>query len=376
MRSGAELGRFVASRRLARAPMLVLACAVAACQPMTSPSAAPSSPANAGPTAAPMQTPLGSAATPASPAATAAAGALTFQVQTYPVPAGTHPHDVAPASDGGVWYTGQHNATLGWLDPATGAVHEVPLGAGSEPHGVISGPDGAAWVTDPGLDAIVRVAPGTFEVATYPMPASARNTGLNTGVYDVTGLLWFTGARGFVGRPDDETRSFKVLEAPRGAGPYGITVTPSNDIYVASLQGSYLGAVDRDAFTMAVLEPPTKRSGVRRAWSDSKGRIWISEWNAGQVAVYDPAASSWREWRLPGATPMAYAVYVDETDAVWLSDFGSNSILRFDPISERFMTFPSTSTPANVRQLLGRPGEVWGAESAADNLIVVRYGLE
>jgi virginiamycin B lyase len=38
------------------------------------------------------------------------------------------------------------------------------------------------------------------------------------------------------------------------------------------------------------------------------------------------------------------------------------------------MWFESSSTPANVRQLLGRPGEVWGAESAADRLIVIRYG--
>lgn len=30
------------------------------------------------------------------------------------------------------------------------------------------------------------------------------------------------------------------------------------------------------------------------------------------------------------------------------------------------------SEPANVRQLLGRPGEVWGAESGVDKLVVIR----
>ncbi len=29
------------------------------------------------------------------------------QIKEYPVPAGSHPHDVAPASDGTVWYTAQ-----------------------------------------------------------------------------------------------------------------------------------------------------------------------------------------------------------------------------------------------------------------------------
>ncbi len=55
-----------------------------------------------------------------------------------------------------------------------------------------------------------------------------------------------------------------------------------------------------------------------------------------------------------------------------MSDFGANAVLRFDPESEQFQSFPLPDDPANVRQRLGRPGEVWGAESAADKLIVVR----
>jgi virginiamycin B lyase len=51
----------------------------------------------------------------------------------------------------------------------------------------------------------------------------------------------------------------------------------------------------------------------------------VSEYDAGQVGRYDPAANQWREWRLPGAGPRAYAVYVDEQDVVWLSDFGADA---------------------------------------------------
>ena len=73
-----------------------------------------------------------------------AAGELRY----YALPDGTGPHDVAPAPDGKVWYTGQANGVLGRLDPASGAVEQVPLGEASAPHGVIIGPDGAAWLTD------------------------------------------------------------------------------------------------------------------------------------------------------------------------------------------------------------------------------------
>jgi virginiamycin B lyase len=90
--------------------------------------------------------------------------------------------------------------------------------------------------------------------------------------------------------------------------------------------------------------------------------------------MYDPETGEWREWPLPGNNPMAYAVYVDEQDQVWLSDFGANALVRFDPATETFESFPLSSPSASVRQILGRPGEVWGAESAADKLVVIRTG--
>lgn len=59
---------------------------------------------------------------------------------------------------------------------------------------------------------------------------------------------------------------------------------------------------------------------------------------------------------------------------VWLSDFDSNSIVRFDPNLETFTVYELPSPNAAVRQILGRPGEIWGAESAADKLVVIRTG--
>ena len=55
-------------------------------------------------------------------------GALAQQVQVYELPPGAKPHDVAPAPDGRVWYTGQRHGTLGILDPSTGAVRELADG--------------------------------------------------------------------------------------------------------------------------------------------------------------------------------------------------------------------------------------------------------
>lgn len=349
-------------------PLSVLLLTLTACGQNTSlsPTAVPSATAS--------RAPAPSVTAPASAPTLAPARQEEFSIQEYPVPSGSRPHDVAPAPSGVVWYTAQASGELGKLDPVGGKTQHIKLGAGSAPHGVIIGPDGAPWVTDSGLNAIVRVDPGTETVRTYPLPAESRGANLNTAVFDSTGVLWFTGQSGMYGRLNPADGAMEVFKAPKGSGPYGITRTPDGSVYYASLAASYVGRIDLATGVATVLEPPTPRQGARRVWSDSHYRIWVSEWNAGQVAVYDPANGNWKEWRLPGEHPQPYAVYVDESDQVWLSDFGSNALVRFDPMTEQWTEHPLPSTPANVRQLAGRKGEVWGAESGVDKLVVLRAG--
>jgi len=362
-----------ATRAAWRISIVMSASLVAGCTSAPgSPSAASSILPSASPLAAASVAPTSS---PPTATAEPTLGELTFTTETYEVPAGSRPHDVAPAADGGVWYTAQGSGELGWLDPRDGAVREIWLGAGSAPHGVIVGPDGAPWITDGGLNAIVRVDPASGEVRSFPLPAEATGANLNTAAFDGDGILWFTGQSGWYGRLDPESGRLRVFRAPRGTGPYGIAATPEGEIWYSSLAGSYLGAIDRAGGDVRVVDPPTAGAGLRRVWSDSAGRLWTSQWFAGKVAVHDPADGSWREWPVPGDDAQAYAVYVDETDAVWLTDFTANAIVRFDPATETFRSFPTQDgRTANVRQLLGRPGEVWGAESATDRLVVIRYG--
>lgn len=330
---------------------------------------APTKPAaTSTPTARTVQTIAAEASSAEPSTITALPDAASTTIQEYPVPRGSHPHDVAPAPDGSVWYTAQGSGELGRLDPATGETRHIPLGFGSAPHGVIVGPDGAPWITDSGLNAIVRVDPLTEAVESFPLPG--RNVNLNTAAFDKAGILWFTGQAGAYGRLNPATKQVEVFDAPRG--PYGITTTPDGIVYYASLASSHIARIDSATNASTVLQPPTADQGARRVWSDSRGRIWVSEWDAGQVAVYDPATDAWREWRLPGDNPMTYAVYVDDQNTVWLSDFGANALVRFDPLRETFDVFPLPSSPANVRQILGRPGEIWGAESGVDKLVVIR----
>ncbi|MGH7126179.1 MAG: virginiamycin B lyase family protein [Stellaceae bacterium] len=291
---------------------------------------------------------------------------------TYPVLAGAGAHDVYPGSDGTVWFTAQAAGKLGRLDPKTGRSDLIPLGRAAAPHGVIVGPDGAAWVTEGGQNAIVRVDALTREVKLYPLPKERANANLNTATFDRARALWFTGQNGVYGRLDPKSGAMTVFDAPKGIGPYGITTTPDGQVFYASLAGSYLGRIDLETGKAEVLEPPVKRAGTRRVWSDSQGALWITGWDSGDLFRYDTKAKTWKSWHLPGDGPQPYAVYVDETDAVWLSDWGANAILRFDPKTETFESHPLPDRDAGVRQMAGRKGEVWGVESGADKIFVLK----
>jgi virginiamycin B lyase len=143
-------------------------------------------------------------------------------------------------------------------------------------------------------------------------------------------------------------------------------------VWFASLAGDYIGKIDKGTGAVTVVDPPRKGSGPRRIWSDSHGMLWVSFWNTGGVGRYDPAAKSWKVYPMPKNSSGTYAVYVDDKDQVWATDWGANSIQRLDPATGSFATFPSDKRGASIRQLLGRPGELWGGESGNDRLVVVR----
>jgi virginiamycin B lyase len=298
--------------------------------------------------------------------------AQAAETSYYTVPRGAHPHDVAPAPDGRVWYTAQQQGAIGVLDPKTGKTTQLPLGGDSAPHGVIVGPDRAAWITDGGLNAIVRVDSTNHTLKLFALPKDFPNANLNTATFDRKGILWFTGQNGVYGRVDPATGKVDAWKAPKGVGPYGITTTPSGDVWYASLAGDHIAKIDTVSGDALVIGPPKPGVGPRRIWSDSKGQLWVSFWNSGEVGRYDPINKAWAVWPLPNSQSGCYAVFVDDRDKVWLSDWTNNAIVRFDPATEKFDSFPSNKRRSDVRQMLGRKGELWAAESGADRLVVIR----
>jgi virginiamycin B lyase len=67
-------------------------------------------------------------------------------------------------------------------------------------------------------------------------------------------------------------------------------------------------------------------------------------------------------------------VYVDERDIVWISEWGHNAMYAFDPKTEKFERYAMERDSTNIRQILGRKGEVWLPESGTEHITVIRTG--
>ena len=116
---------------------------------------------------------------------------------------------------------------------------------------------------------------------------------------------------------------------------------PGGEVYYASLAGNYIAHIDVDRRGHGH-RPTDQGPGRAPRVVRFAGRIWVSYWNTGQVGMYDPAAKTWHEWKLPG-TAHTYAVWVDPHDKVWLTDWSVNAIVRFDPITESSRAFRPTA---------------------------------
>jgi len=237
---------------------------------------------------------------------------------------------------------------------------------------VIVGPDGNAWLTEGGQNAIARVDAKSKEVKLFPLPKEFARANLNTLAFDNNGIVWFTGQSGIYGRADPRTGRVDAWKAPKGPGPYGIAATPAGDVWYASLAGDHIARIDTTSGAVMVVQPPKPGVGPRRIWSDSNGMLWVSLWDAGAIGRYDPVTKAWATYPMPQSKWGAYAIYVDDRDRVWATDWAANAVQRFDPKTETYTTFPSDKKNANVRQMLGRPGEAWGGESGTDRLVVIR----
>ncbi len=268
-------------------------------------------------------------------------GETSIKIKEWMVPTlGQRSRDPIEAPDGSIWWTGMWASLAGRLDPKTGQMKEYPLPPSAKPHTIFPDKDGTIWYTGNSNATIGKLDPSTGKTTEYP--TKARDP--HSAVIHQNGRIYFTaqGAR-MIGRLSPETG--EITEVPTEANPYGIQAAPDGTLWVAYNGTNKIGAVNPDTLSIRYYEVPDTASRIRRLGLTSDGMVWYGNNTRGRIGRLNPKTGEVREWLSPsGPTSDPYA-FVVVKDIIWYNESGMrpDTLVRFDPKTERFQSWPIPS---------------------------------
>ncbi len=163
----------------------------------------------------------------------------------------------------------------------------------------------------------------------------------------ITSNWMLTGA---IGRYDPTTRKATTIRIPTAAAePYGQTIDPSDNVWVAEWNGGKLGRYNAANGSWTEFAPPSYPANFRRGPnSDAEGNIWTGIWAAGnrpgKIAKLDPRTGVWTEWDIPIRGSQPYEASIDREGNVWFPDTSTPdrpmANVRFNPKTGSFTYYP------------------------------------
>jgi virginiamycin B lyase len=310
------------------------------------------------------------------PAAAIIPGPVEVTIKEWPVATpGSRPHDPMAARDGSLWYTGQLANVLGRLDPATGQIREFKLNPMTGPHGLTEDKDGNVWFTGNFAGLIGKLDPKTGTVTEYKIPAPGAKDP-HTIVRDHDGILWFSAqVANKIGRLDPATGEIRLVTPPTpNARPYGLAVNSKNVVYFVEFGTNKIATIDSKTMDIREFPLPDPAARPRRLAIGPDDAIWYSDYARGYLGRLDPATGQIKEWPSPsGAKSLPYGIAFTK-GAVWYNESGAkpNTIVRFDPATEKFQTWAIPGGGDIVRNMdVNRDGNPVLANSLVNQVGVV-----
>jgi virginiamycin B lyase len=278
------------------------------------------------------------------PPAATLGGPAQVNIKMWPVPTlGSRPHDPLATKDGAIWWTAQLANKLGRLDPKTGAMREYTLKSPhTGPHGLTEDTSGNIWFTGNNAGLIGKLDPRTGLVTEYKLPDAAAKDP-HTLIFDKDGILWFTVQQANrVGRLDPKSGEIKLVTAPTPRSrPYGMAVNSKNVVFFVEFGTNKVASID--AKTMEIREYPLPDAGARprRIAISPDDTIWYSDFARGFLGRLDVATGKVTEWHSPSGPKSEPYGLVFTKGALWYNESFAkpNTIVRFDPKTEKFQTW-------------------------------------
>jgi virginiamycin B lyase len=280
---------------------------------------------------------------------------VSFQEWKLPTP-GSRPHDPLAAPDGTIWYSGHMASLLGHIDPKTGKITEYRTSTpGSGPHGLIMDKQGNIWFTANFKGYIGKLDTKTGKFTDYPLDPAARDP--HTPVFDQKGNIWFTvqGANK-VGHLDTETGESKIVTSPTPrSNPYGMVVTSTGVPYYVEFGSNKIASVDPQTMAITEYPLPDAQSRPRRVAITSDDVLYYTDYSRGYLGRFDTKTGKVTgEWPSPGGPDSRPYGITSVNGIIWYSESAvrPNTLVRFDPKTEKFQTWAIPAGGGVVRNMM------------------------
>jgi virginiamycin B lyase len=285
-------------------------------------------------------------------------GDVTVTFREWVVPTlGQRSRDPLQTKDGTIWWNGQFISLVGRLNPATGEMREYKLETEAKPHSITDDAAGNIWYMGNGNGTIGKLVPATGQITVYKMPDPAARDP-HTGIFDKNGTLFFTMQQSnMLGRLNPATGEIKLvtLQTPRSL-PYGLKQDSRGTVWVSYNGTNKIGAMD--PATMDVREfPLPEGSRSRRLVVTSDDMIWYVNSALGRLGRLNPKTGEIKEWASPsGPQSHPYAIEVID-DIIWYNESNQrpDALVRFDPKTEKFQSWPIPSGVGIIRHMRKTP---------------------
>ncbi|HXI36996.1 MAG TPA: hypothetical protein VNH80_08795, partial [Burkholderiales bacterium] len=182
--------------------------------------------------------------------------------------------------------------------------------------------------------------PKTGEVTEYKTPETGDP---HTLLFDKSGILWFTMQNlNRIGRLDPKTGEIKLLTPPTAKSrPYGMSLASDGSIYVVQFGVNSIARVDTRKLEIKEFKLPDPAARPRRVAVSGDGMVYYTDYARGYLGRLDPKTGQIKEWQSPSGPKSAPYGISSIKGAIWYSESEAqpNTVVRFDPKSEKFQTW-------------------------------------
>ena len=176
---------------------------------------------------------------------------------------------------------------------------------------------------------------------------------------DGHGHIFFTVQGGnMVGRLDMKTGEIKLTTSPTvRSNPYGMVINSKGVPYFVEFGANKVASVDPETLEIHEYVLPHEESRPRRVAITPDDVIYYSDYSRGYLGRFDTKTGAMTEWLSPGGPKsQPYAITI-VNGIVWYSESNTkpNTIVRFDPKTEKFQTWAIPSGGGVVRNMVHSP---------------------